>query len=290
MPNTFISAYLSAGHSVDPASLQGEHRAAVSHLRRQARAAQANTSAAGDDIVLTPLTMLDPQTKYTFEIHGVKDTTGADLIPYTMSFTTSGGERADAFPVAFDKLPLPSETARYTCLDMGPDGKLYAATVDGRIIRREVLFDGTLGKPQIISTLPQANHGPRLITGVCFDPKSTADNLILWISHGQLVINKAGDVAMAGASEWTGKISTLSGPDLSEYRDVIVGLPRSFGNHLNNQPAFGPDGCLYFSQGSHTAMGAAGQEVGRQSGRAAAQRGGVAASTLRKFLRPRRSM
>jgi glucose/arabinose dehydrogenase len=25
---------------------------------------------------------------------------------------------------------------------------------------------------------------------------------------------------------------------------------------LNNQPAFGPDGCLYWSQGSHTAMGA----------------------------------
>jgi len=262
LPNTFISAYLSAGHSVDPASLQGGTVRLYRASDGKPVLAAANTSAAGDDIVLTPLAMLEPQTKYTFEIHGVKDTTGADLIPYAMSFTTSSGERADSFPVGFDKLSLPSESVRYTCLEMGPDAKLYAATVDGRIIRRDVMFDGTLGKSQIISTLPQANHGPRLITGVCFDPKSTADNLILWISHGELVINKAGDVAMAGATEWTGKISTLNGPDLSEYRDVVVGLPRSFGNHLNNQPAFGPDGCLYFSQGSHTAMGAADKKWG----------------------------
>jgi hypothetical protein len=59
-----------------------------------------------------------------------------------------------------------------------------------------------------------------------------------------------------GASEWTGKISTVSGNDLSDYRDVVINLPRSWRDHLNNQPAFGPDGCVYWSQGSHTAMGA----------------------------------
>ncbi len=256
LPNTFVSVYLSAGHSVDPASLNVSTVRLYRTSDNKAVPAQCNTSAAGDDIVLTPLAMLDPQTKYTFEIRGVKDTTGADLMPYTMSFTTSGGARTEAFPVAFDKLDLPSESARYTCLDMGPDGKLYASTVDGRIMRREILPDGTLGTAQVISSLVKANNGPRLITGICFDPKSTADNLVLWISHGQLVMSKSGDVAMAGASEWTGKISTLSGTDLSNYRDVVVDLPRSFGNHLNNQPNFGPDGCLYFSQGSHTAMGA----------------------------------
>jgi len=67
---------------------------------------------------------------------------------------------------------------------------------------------------------------------------------------------------MEGYSDWTGKISTISGPDLSAYRDVVINLPRSWRDHLNNQPAFGPDGCLYWSQGSHTAMGAPDQKWG----------------------------
>jgi hypothetical protein len=99
-----------------------------------------------------------------------------------------------------------------------------------------------------------ANNGPRLITGIAFDPKSPTDAPRLWVSHGQLVFNDKGE--MVGASEWTGKISTLSGPQLADYDDVVVNLPRSFRDHLNNQISFGPDGCVYWSQGSHTAMGA----------------------------------
>jgi glucose/arabinose dehydrogenase len=58
------------------------------------------------------------------------------------------------------------------------------------------------------------------------------------------------------ADDWTGKISRLSGPDLAEWRDVVVHLPRAALDHLNNQIDFGPDGALYFPQASNTAMGA----------------------------------
>src|SRR5438034_895640 len=98
---------------------------------------------------------------------------------------------------------------------------------------------GAVGEPQLIKTVQQANDGPRLITGICFDPKSTADNLILWVSHGQFLINQRGEPSFEGFSDWTGKISTIDGPDLASYCDVVVGLPRSWRDHLNNQPAFG---------------------------------------------------
>jgi glucose/arabinose dehydrogenase len=113
-----------------------------------------------------------------------------------------------------------------------------------------------LGESQVIKTIQAANRGPRLITGITFDPASTKDDLKLWVSHGQFIINEKGEPSLVGASEWTGKISTVRGKDLGDYRDVVINLPRSWRDHLNNQPAFGPDGCVYWSQGSHTAMGA----------------------------------
>ncbi len=35
---------------------------------------------------------------------------------------------------------------------------------------------------------------------------------------------------------------------------MVVGLPRGWKDHLNNQIAFGPDGALYFCQAANTAM------------------------------------
>src|SRR5207248_3542316 len=79
---------------------------------------------------------------------------------------------------------------------------------------------------------------------------------ILWVSHGQLVLNQRNEFSLEGATDWTGKISVLSGTDLQGSRDVIMNLPRSYRDHMNNQLDFGPDGALYFNQASHTAMGA----------------------------------
>ena len=256
LPNALhIEARLNNGQAVNPDTVT----AATVKLYRAADnrdiPAQVNTSAAGDVITLTPLQMLESNTKYTFEVDGVKDVTDTKLLKFDMSFTTSEGAPATTYPAGFEKSDLPSDNERYTGLTISPDHCLYAATADGKIIRRPIQDDGGVASQgQVITAVLAANHGPRLITGIVFDPSSTPDNPKLWVSHGELAISKKGE--LVGAHEWTGKISTLTGPDLSEYHDVVVNLPRSWRDHLNNQPAFGPDGCIYWSQGSHTAMGA----------------------------------
>jgi hypothetical protein len=83
-----------------------------------------------------------------------------------------------------------------------------------RILRYKVAADGTLSAPSIIPTIQQANQGPRLITGLRFDPSSTPENLVLWVSHGAMALEKA--------PHWTGKISRLTGSSLSACQDVVI--------------------------------------------------------------------
>jgi glucose/arabinose dehydrogenase len=129
---------------------------------------------------------------------------------------------------------------------MGPDGDLYANTETGKIYQFPVNTDGTLGTP-VIYSLPD---GPRLITGIAFDHSSTATNMKIWISSGAPQYSNAPD--------FSGEISAVNvtGSTFSGYQAYIVGLPRSNSNHLNDQPVFGPDGALYWCQGSNTSMGA----------------------------------
>jgi fibronectin type 3 domain-containing protein len=218
--------------------------------------AELNTDAASSVVILQPDTPLDASTNYTFVISaGLKDTSGAAFVPFQISFTTGSVAIPTDPSIAFDKISLPTATNQpFTGVTVGPDGNLYASTLSGDIFQFPVNPDGTLGSPNDIRTVITANNGARLITGIAFDPASTWDpvthigNLIMWVSHGDGQVN--------GAADFTGKISTLSGPNFSIYTDYLVGLPRSTSNHLNNQPVFGPDGALYWGQGSNTAMGA----------------------------------
>src|SRR5439155_24600106 len=68
-----------------------------------------NTSGGGDAIVLTPTSLLDPNTSYTFEVTpGLKDTSGAPFLAYTATFTTgTGGGDVDS-TLAFEKIDLPT--------------------------------------------------------------------------------------------------------------------------------------------------------------------------------------
>ncbi|MGB7157340.1 MAG: fibronectin type III domain-containing protein [Tepidisphaeraceae bacterium] len=209
-----------------------------------------NTSGGGDTIVLQPSSVLAANTNYTFTVTaGLLDLAGEAFTPFTMNFTT-GTAGAEVDPTLnFDKLPQATSAGNaYTSLTKGPDGKLYASTLDGRILRFAINADGSLGAGETISSLQTAEGGSRVLTGIEFDPSSTAGNLILWVSHGFFDFENAPD--------WSGKISKLTGPDLGTVQDVVVGLPRSIRDHLNNQMDFGPDGKLYFLQGSNTAMGA----------------------------------
>jgi glucose/arabinose dehydrogenase len=255
-PSAFVAADVNLpneGHGIDPASMNGGEVKLIRTSDHQPVAANVNTSGAGDAIVLQPVDLLEANTDYTFEVNGAKDTSGATFLPFSMHFTTGAPMKLTEFPAAFEKVALSSTHDVFTGLTIGPDHKLYACSFDGKIVRFPISGDGTVGEPQKITTVQAANKGPRLITGIVFDPSSTADNLVLWVSHGQMAID-AGRIE--GADDWTGKISVLSGPDLKTYRDVVVNLPRGFKDHLNFQPEFGPDGALYFCQGANTSTGA----------------------------------
>ena len=248
------------GRTINPHSLPPERPDTVRLVRfgdRRPVPARVNTTGAGDAIVLKPLEPLEPNTQYSFEVTpGVVDTSGAPFVYYSARFTTVAGSKPEQFPFAFERVSLPTATGAsqgdmahvYTCVAMGPDDRLYLAAFDGRILRFDIAADGTLSEPTTFDTVPANNGGPRLVTGFAFDPASTARDVVVWVSHGQLSIERSDD--------WTGKISRLSGPELKDYADAVVNLPRGTKDHLNNQPVFGPDGALYFSQASITAMGA----------------------------------
>lgn len=258
-PVTGVVAEISiprTGAGVNPHTLE----TGVELVRKSDSAAvpfHANTTGSGDAIILKPIQPLDPDTEYVFRVTDqLKDTSGASFWPYSMSFRTAKDFQVSSFPPSFEKVELPGLTLdqnAFTSLAMGPDGMLYAGTFAGVIYRYRINPDGTLVPQAPIMTILRHEKGPRLITGIAFDPRSTSQNLILWVNHGQMAVTPEG--RLEGADDWTGKLSRLSGPDLSEDQDVLIGLPRAYKDHLNFQMAFGPDGAIYFTQGSHTSVG-----------------------------------
>ena len=217
------------------------------------------TTGGGDAIVFTPADLLAANTKYRFEVtDGLRDTSGVPFEPFTSTFTT--GTQTSGTPasgVRFDDVALPAATAPseyYTVVTIGPDGKLYAALSDGRIRRFGVRADGTLGPPETLTSLVPGFNAEdpatmRLVTGLRFDPASTSQNLVVWVSHSTWGFDDMPD--------WGGKVTRLSGADLGQVRDYVVNLPRSIRDHVTNGIDFGPDGKMYVLQGSNSAMGAA---------------------------------
>ena len=216
--------------------------------------ARLNTSGGGDAVVLQPTTLLAANVAYTFEVtNGLRDLAGQPFLPYTSTFTTGSLPTGEApSDVQFQRVPLstatPSVVGQHSSLAFGPDGRLYATTIDGRIKRWDVAADGSLSNLSTYNVVKTTNGGTnRLLIGLAFDPASTAADPILWVTHSTFGFNNVPD--------WGGKLSRLSGPNFATYQDYLVGLPRSIRDHATNSLAFGPDGALYLLQGSNSAMG-----------------------------------
>lgn len=221
-----------------------------------------NTTGGGDAIILTPSVQLKINTQYTFTVtSGVQDIAGAAMTPYTETFTTGSTPPPVNPTIAFTKQALPTaQGTAFTDLHIGPDGLLYASTEDGQIFRYVINADGTLGNPQIITSLQtfegtedhaSGNVEKRLITGFAFDPASTPTNPILWVSNTYYALSGA-----TNAPNFTSRLTVMSGPNLATVQDAIINLPRSVSDHVNDQPVFGPDGALYFCQAGQNAYGA----------------------------------
>ena len=209
-----------------------------------------NGTGGGDAITLVPSSALKLNTTYNFNItDGVKDLSGASVVPYASTFTTASASTSEIINVKFDKIILPNATGHHSSLTVGPDGKLYALSIDGLIKRFSINSDDTLANPDTLYSL-QDEYGtrqPQLSVGFTFDPSSTPTNLIAWITHCSFVF--------LNGPAWDGKLTRLSGNNLQTVQDVLINLPRSAKDHLTNSIAFGPDKAVYFSQGSNSAMG-----------------------------------
>jgi hypothetical protein len=217
--------------------------------------ARLSTSGGGDTISLSPTAPLAPDTLYRFDVtSGVRDVAGRAFQPWSSVFTT-GTSGPVGGPIAFTKVASGAAAAQYTSVTVGPDGKLYAATLTGRITRWTIAADGTLSSPQPIDTVRThataagwSGAPNRTVIGLAWDPASTATDLKLWITDNQSYVG-------SDVPDWTSAVATLSGPDLGTYQPVLVGLPRSVKDHETNSLAF-HGGKLYLTQGSMNAMGA----------------------------------
>ncbi|QNF34067.1 putative Ig domain-containing protein [Adhaeribacter swui] len=206
----------------------------------------------GDAISFSPAFALEPNTKYRFVItNQVKSHSGAAFLPYEANFTTGATTTGTPNPVAAEFAPkqvIPGTVGKkYTCLTFGPDGKFYALRLDGVIERFIVDREtGMLSGAVEIKTLTN-KYGLRSSVGLTFAPNATATNLIAYVSHCS--------AGLTNAPEFDGNISRLSGADLGSEELILTKLPRSKADHLVNSITFGPDGALYFNQGSNSSMG-----------------------------------
>lgn len=256
--DAFVAVDLSLPNAgLDPATLNSTNIRLVRVSDGNVVDSKLNTSGGGDAIILQPLRILDPQTQYRFEItSGVKDLFGITAEPYSETFTTGFGIASAGAGIAFDQITLPNtQGTMWTSVNVGPDSKLYATSVDGRITRWTINANGTLSSAQTITSIVDAEGDDRLVTGLAFDPDSTAANLIAYVTHTDFN-DVTSDQPDELGQDFSGKITRLSGANLQNVQDVVTGLPRSIRDHLTNQPSFGPDGRLYVPQGSNTAMGA----------------------------------
>jgi hypothetical protein len=116
---------------------------------------------------------------YRFTVtSSVKDVAGNAFVPWQSVFTT--GSTSTPGTIAFDKSDSGASGEAFTSVIKGPDGKLYAATLDGYIERYTIAADGTLTGRQEISTvrnnasaqgLPAITNNNQAETDYVFDVK-----------------------------------------------------------------------------------------------------------------------
>ena len=211
-----------------------------------------NTTGGGDAITLSAT--LKPSTTYEFQISDqVEDMKGNKMIAFSSRFTTTSNTPdtpTDLAGVSFTESTLIDNdfgTDGFTSLVIGPDHKLYATTSGGKIERWDINPDGSITNHITIAPFGDSR---RLLIGLRFDPTAKATDLVAWITHSA--------PEFINAPDWSGKVSKiiLNNPSAPQVIDYVVNLPRSYKDHSTNGIDFGPDGALYFVQGSNSGMGA----------------------------------
>ncbi|MGB5437467.1 MAG: hypothetical protein WBM98_16345, partial [Maribacter sp.] len=164
--------------------------------------------------------------------------------------------------VMFQKIELGDRVkGQFTSLVIGPDHKLYAAAIDGKIMRFLMHPSGDL---RLEHTFKPFGKVSKLTIGLAFDPASRSDSLIVWTTYSEVPtswVTFPDAPKVYDTAKWAGSMARLHLDDTTDEvlkNDwVIKDLPRFGPNQENfaNSIVFGPDGKLYFGQGANTGMG-----------------------------------
>jgi N-acetylneuraminic acid mutarotase len=208
--------------------------------------------------------------------------TALPATPGTVSFTRKtiviGGATAPEGAVALPAFQSP------TSLALGPDRRLYASVMDGRIFAFTIdplkltapdqlavtsvqVLDNIYRRPSIVcdsqglNCQPQSPPGSgRLVTGIAIHPSSTAGNVVLLVSHSGLGAGKT-DMRLYPFGGALARLTLQPDPQnpgrmaVIDDQDLVVGLPRSREVHAANGMDVGPDGWLYLTVGGNTNAG-----------------------------------
>ncbi|HEX2619847.1 MAG TPA: kelch repeat-containing protein, partial [Phototrophicaceae bacterium] len=239
-----------SGNGIDAASVLG-NVSLVKVSNNSPIPANLAVSGGNDALTLQPTVLLEANTTYRFELTpNVTDQFGNRFLPYVITFTTGTDPVGPTGTVNFTRSTLSVPSLPYTSVAVNQaDNQLYATTGIGEIHRWDLLPDGSVTNEYTIALLPD-----RIIIGIEFDPNSTPGNPIIWVTHSR-------SFALGSGRHFAGALSKLTvqnfgqGNETWTRTDYIVGLPRSYKDHMTNSIDFGPDGALYFTQGSISAMG-----------------------------------
>ena len=201
------------------------------------------------------MTTLDPNTTYNFTLTdgaAGPDRRAVHAVHQQLHHRrrrSAPAHRRGLRPGASDQ-PRPTKT--WTSITIGPDNKVYAATITGEILRFTMNADGTLGsRPALINTITSNNGG---------DPGDHRPDLR---SGGHLQQpDPVGHPRWRGAEGGPGLDGqaqpAVAAPNLATYQDYVTNFPRSYKDHMTNSIAFktGEPGVIYITQGSMNAMGA----------------------------------
>lgn len=172
--------------------------------------------------------------------------------PFPFNYSPTG-----PIPIRFNLLNSQAAVVtNATSAAWGPDGKLYVVTLEGTI--HVITYDGSYGVVSNefktgLSTL--TNHDS---LGVVFNPYDVYDpqdpsSIKLYVAHGEHFQNGGG--AFTGASDFTGQVTVLTGPDFDNPVPLVTGLPLSNHDHGLNGMFVDDNGDILLCSGSNTNAG-----------------------------------
>lgn len=138
-----------------------------------------------------------------------------------------------------------------TRVAFGPDGKLYVASVNGKLAK--LTLDANYN---VVNSVISEVSKNRVILGLAFDPLDTSVNPLVYFTNWAIF---HGEFKSTSGKAINGKISIASGANLDVVRDLITGLPVSDGDHGVNGLEFGNNGELYIQIGGNTNGGIPGR-------------------------------